>query len=286
MTDITIANGPVKLAASVYGSPAAEPILFLHGVSHSRDTWEEIAQRLSSKYCVWTLDFRGHGHSDRASYELADFVADAEAALAAIGQPAVVVGHSLGACVAGIVAQAPHPQVRAVFLEDPPWFLGEASEWQRSPFPKLFPVISAAQATLQQQSAPLAAYLTFIANAPSPMGGTNSDHFSPRHLLSHASALQRRDTAAGAASSVKPLAEFSPPSRRIGRSAVRSGSFRPIRNAALRSWMATTVRLARINPQAEIVHYPACGHTPHRARAFEQRFSQDLEVFVAALGEA
>lgn len=50
MTDITIANGPVKLAASVYRSPAAEPILFLHGVSHSRDTWEEIAQRLSSKY--------------------------------------------------------------------------------------------------------------------------------------------------------------------------------------------------------------------------------------------
>jgi pimeloyl-ACP methyl ester carboxylesterase len=66
MTDITIANGNTKLAASVYGSPAADPILFLHGISLSRDTWEEIAQRLSPTYRVWTLDFRGHGHSDRS----------------------------------------------------------------------------------------------------------------------------------------------------------------------------------------------------------------------------
>lgn len=286
MTDITIANGRVKLAASVYGPPAAESILFLHGVSHSRDTWEEIAQRLSSKYRVWTLDFRGHGHSDRASYELADFVSDAEAALAAIGRPAVVVGHSLGACVAGILAQAPHPQVRAVFLEDPPWFLGEASEWQRSPFPKLFPVISAAQARFQQEGAPLAAYLTFIANAPSPMGGTNSDHFSPRHLLSHASALQRQDnrcwssvigeTVGGILAAIATDRAFRCPVRIIQAD--------PKCGAALLD--GNEVRLARTNPQAEIIHYPACGHTPHRARAFEQRFSEDLEAFVAALGEA
>ena len=31
MTDITIANGSIKLAASIYGPPDAEPILFLHG---------------------------------------------------------------------------------------------------------------------------------------------------------------------------------------------------------------------------------------------------------------
>ena len=73
MTDITIANGSTKLATSIYGSPNAPPILFLHGRSLSRDTWEEIAQRLSNRFRVWTVDFRGHGHSDRASsYELPD----------------------------------------------------------------------------------------------------------------------------------------------------------------------------------------------------------------------
>jgi pimeloyl-ACP methyl ester carboxylesterase len=91
MTDITIANSNTKLAASVYGPSAAAPILFLHGISLSRDTWEEIAQRLSPTYCIWALDFRGHGHSDRSSrYELVDYVSDAEAALATIGRPAIV----------------------------------------------------------------------------------------------------------------------------------------------------------------------------------------------------
>ncbi len=112
MTDITIANSNIKLAASVYGPPAAAPILFLHGISLSRDTWEEIEQRLSPTYRAWTLDFRGHGHSDRSSqYKFADYVSDAEAALAAIGQPAIVVGHSLGGCVAGVLAQTPRPAV-------------------------------------------------------------------------------------------------------------------------------------------------------------------------------
>ena len=76
------------------------------------------------RYCVWTLDFRGHGHSDRApNCNLAGYVSEAETALAAIGRPAIVVGHWLGACVAGVLSQI-NPNVRAVFLEDPPWLLG------------------------------------------------------------------------------------------------------------------------------------------------------------------
>jgi len=108
MTDIAIANGSIKLAASVYGVDRSNPILFLHGISLSRDTWEEIALRMSNEFSVWTLDFRGHGDSDRASsYELAGYVSDAEATLAAIGRPAIVVGHSLGGVVAdSIIAGA------------------------------------------------------------------------------------------------------------------------------------------------------------------------------------
>ena len=83
MTDITIENRDIRLAASVDGPANAKAILFLHGLSLSRDTWEETAKRLTNQYRVWTLDFRGHGHSDRASsYKLVDFVSDAETALA------------------------------------------------------------------------------------------------------------------------------------------------------------------------------------------------------------
>ena len=102
MTDLTLANGNIRLAASVDGPMDAAPILLLHGASLSRDTWDETKLHLIDRFCVWTLDFRGHGHSDYApNYNLAGYVSDAEIALAAIGRPAIIVGHSLGACVAG-----------------------------------------------------------------------------------------------------------------------------------------------------------------------------------------
>ena len=83
----------------------APPILFLHGATLNRDSWDEIKDRLMGRCCVWTLDFRGHGHSDRVpNYDFSGYVSDAETALAAIGRPAIVVGHSLGACVAGVLA--------------------------------------------------------------------------------------------------------------------------------------------------------------------------------------
>ena len=105
MTDISLWNGGVRLAASVHGPMDGPPILFLHGATLSRDSWDEIKNRLMSRCCVWTLDFRGHGHSDHApNYDFSGYVSDAETALAAIGRPAIVVGHSLGACVAGVLA--------------------------------------------------------------------------------------------------------------------------------------------------------------------------------------
>lgn len=67
MTDITIENRAIRLAASVDGPANARAILFLHGLSLSRDTWEDTARRLTNQYRVWTLDFRGHGHCSRTS---------------------------------------------------------------------------------------------------------------------------------------------------------------------------------------------------------------------------
>ncbi|MFB9266873.1 alpha/beta fold hydrolase [Bradyrhizobium erythrophlei] len=280
MTDITLDNKGVKLAVSVHGPTDGEPILFLHGLSLSRDTWEEIAERLKDRYSVWTLDFRGHGHSDRApSYELADYVSDAETVLAAIERPAVIVAHSLGGCVAGVLAQSGRANVRAVFLEDPPWYLGEPGEWERSVFPKLFAIVSARQATWQRERAPLAAYLAFLANSPTPMGGIGSDHFGARHLLSHASALQRQDGRCWGNIATSVLAAIA--TERKFLCPVRITQSDPRLGAALLEGHET--RLAHDNPHAEIIRYGGCGHTPHRSIEFEQRFMADLQAFISSL---
>jgi len=277
MTDITLNNDGTRLAASVYGPADGEPILFLHGTSLSRDTWMETGLRLAGGHRVWTLDFRGHGHSDKASsYELADYVSDAETILAAIGRPAIVVGHSLGACVAGVLGQVEHSNVRALFLEDPPWYLGEPAEWERSPFPKIFAILSARQAKLQQEYASLATYLEFVSTAPSPMGGTGSDHIGPRHLLSHASALQRQD---GRCWENVPAMLAAIPTGRAFRCPVKIIQADPRLGAALLE--GHEIRLVRTNPRAEIVRYVGSGHGPHRALAFEQRFFDDLLAFTS-----
>jgi pimeloyl-ACP methyl ester carboxylesterase len=283
MTDMTIANGSTRLAVSVHGPLDAAAILFLHGMSQSRDTWDEIVQRLAGRCCVWTLDFRGHGHSDRAlSYELADYVSDAQAALATIGRPAIVVGHSLGGCVAGVLAQVPHPNVRAGFLEDPPWYLGQPGEFDRTQFPKLFAIIRAKQAAWQQDGAPLKQYLEFLSSSPSPMGGINSDHMNARHLLSHASALQRQDNrcwdevigpSGGLLAALNTDRAFRLPAKVIQAD--------PGCGAALLD--SHVQSLAKINPRAEVVRYDGCGHSVHRTSAFEQRFFRDLEDFISSL---
>ncbi|WP_076866209.1 alpha/beta fold hydrolase [Bradyrhizobium mercantei] len=282
MTDITLDNKGVRLAASVDGPPDGEPILFLHGLSLSRDTWQEIGARLSDRYRVWTLDFRGHGHSDRAaSYALADYTSDAETTLAAIGRPAVIVGHSLGGCVAGVLAQRGDANVRAALLEDPPWYLGQPGEWEKSTFPKLFSIVSARQAAWQQARAPLGTYLAFLADSPTPMDGIGRDHFSSRHLLSHASALQRQDGRCWAGGQVAASVLAAIPTEQEFQCPVRIIQADPGCGAALLEGHES--RFAHGNPRADIVRYDGCGHSPHRAIAFEQRFAADLEAFLSSL---
>jgi pimeloyl-ACP methyl ester carboxylesterase len=254
----------------------APPILFLHGVSLSRDSWDEIKDRLMSRYCVWVLDFRGHGHSDRApNYDLSGYVSDAETALAAIGRSAIVVGHSLGACVAGVLGQS-NPNVRAIFLEDPPWFLGRAEDWEQSIFSKLFSLLSLRLPRWQREPAPLATYLEFLSNGRDLLGGQAKDHITIRHLLSHASAIERLDTRCiedvvlrGLLSSIPIDRPFLCPAKLI-RGEQRFG-------AAF--WDPHVDRLKVTNPELEIVKYEQVGHHPHRTIGLAERFSRDLEDF-------
>ena len=283
VTDVSLSNGSIRLAASVHGPTNAPPILFLHGVTLSRDSWDEIKDRLTDRCCVWALDFRGHGHSDRAAnYDLSGYVSDAETALAAIGRPAIVVGHSLGACVAGVLGQS-NRNVRAIFLEDPPWFLGRAEDWEESVFSKLFSILSLRLTRWQQEAASLATYLEFLSNGRDLLGGQAKDHIAIRHLLSHASAIQRLDTRCigddvlrSLLSSIPTDKPFLCPAKLI-RGEKRFG-------AAL--WDAHVDSLRETNPRLEIVQYEQGGHHLHRMIGLAGRFSRDLEDFTSLVDGA
>jgi pimeloyl-ACP methyl ester carboxylesterase len=280
MTDLTLSNGKLKLAASVYGRSDRPALLFLHGLGQSRDTWEEGAQRLTDRYQVWTLDFRGHGHSDRAEiYDLEGYLADAKTALAAIARPALIAGHSLGGVVAGLLAQTGDANVRSVFLEDPPWYMGEPPEWQRTGTWRAFADVRARQASWVKDNTPLPAILDALSNAPST-GGRAKDEILPRHLLSQASALQRQDNRCWALASPEvdhlmvPVPRDRPllcPATVIRGDARFGAVFLDDHET----------RFAKANPGAQIVRYEGSGHTPHRSFAFADRFYADLETFAS-----
>jgi N-formylmaleamate deformylase len=96
------------------------PVLLLHGVQASGLTWLRTAKALEETYDLVMPDFRGHGQSSQVGNDLSPdiLVNDTISLLHALDLSApYVVGHSMGADIAGRLAAA-HP-VRAVVLVDP-----------------------------------------------------------------------------------------------------------------------------------------------------------------------
>lgn len=279
MNDISIENAGLSLAASVYGHPDASPVLLLHGISNSRDVWYDWAVELSDRYRVYTLDFRGHGHSGRADrYALADYVSDAAALLTAIGAPTRVVGHSLGGVVAGVLAQSDHPLVHSALMVDPAWYFGIREEFHRTVYPKRFALLIGLVEQLRAAHAPLAAWVAAIGNTPHPSSGVFADHMSYRQILSHASALQRQDPACWRIPMHESFAtlDTTQPFRRPTR-VIRADS---TLGAAFLDKHADDLRA--VNPSVEVLHYEGSDHFPLRTYAFAPRFRDDLNAFLRA----
>jgi len=132
----TFSTGTVDLhyAAAADDGP---PLLFLHGVMSRWQSWLHIMPAFANRWQLHALDFRGHGESGRTpgAYRATDYAADVIAYLREqVQQPAVIVGHSLGAIVTIAVAADAPELVRAVVLEDPP--LGAFSDQSLSNRPE------------------------------------------------------------------------------------------------------------------------------------------------------
>jgi pimeloyl-ACP methyl ester carboxylesterase len=119
---MVISGGGTKLAARQLGS--GNPVVFVHGSAGGLDSWATIASLLAEEFETWVFARRGYPPSDPhpAAKTFADDVCDVEAVLAAVGQPAHLVGASYGATVALHTALHAHHVVRSLALFEPPLF--------------------------------------------------------------------------------------------------------------------------------------------------------------------
>lgn len=103
-------------------------LVCLHGRWGRGETWSDFIGRYKDRYRIVAPDQRGHGLSDKPEegYAMTDYARDIHELIQKLGiAPAVVVGHSMGARVAGYLTALYPNSVRAVALLDE---TGQASE--------------------------------------------------------------------------------------------------------------------------------------------------------------
>ncbi|TMR06751.1 alpha/beta hydrolase [Nonomuraea turkmeniaca] len=118
-----IVNGSLMNYAE--GPDHGPPLLLIHGQSTDWRNWSRVLPGLAERYHVFAVDCYGHGRSARVpeKYTAQALAADARRFLTqVVKEPAVVAGHSSGGLVAAALAADAPDQVRAVVLEDPPFF--------------------------------------------------------------------------------------------------------------------------------------------------------------------
>lgn len=116
----TVTLPDVVLAVRVDGDPAAPAVLLLHGLGRDGSDLAAVGAALAPRHRVIAPDLRGHGGSGRAQrYGFGPMREDAVGLLDALGvDRADVVGHSMGATVAWLLAEEHPDRVRRLVVLD------------------------------------------------------------------------------------------------------------------------------------------------------------------------
>jgi pimeloyl-ACP methyl ester carboxylesterase len=201
-THHTIDNGGVALHVADDGDHTLPTVLLLHGITSCTTTWDWLVPRLTERYRVLRLDFRGHGRSDRAAdtYQLPFYVSDAIAVCEQVaGRPCLVVGHSLGGGTAAALAQQRPDLVTAIVLEDPALMAAvdldpaNATALEDNTLLEGFALMRQMAPLLQAQQMTSEALADVLQAAPAPSGGTFGERIHRDGIVAMAAGILQMD---------------------------------------------------------------------------------------------
>ncbi len=124
--------GQARLHITCTGHGSGKPtLLLLHGHTDHGQCWTTLARDYAARFNCVMPDMVGHGQSSRLTDRrtLNTMVAEISSLLYMLGLDEVrVIGHSMGAHLAAMLAAALPRKVKAIVLEDPPWFVDQPRE--------------------------------------------------------------------------------------------------------------------------------------------------------------
>lgn len=102
-------------------------VVFIHGIGHSGNAWEEVIAKLPKDIRVISIDLLGFGKSPKPRWPIYSVRLQARTFIATIlrlriNGPIILVGHSLGALVSVEIARRYPLLVRSLVLCSPPFY--------------------------------------------------------------------------------------------------------------------------------------------------------------------
>jgi esterase len=276
---VRVENGGVELNVELEGASDAPLVVFLHGVSGCCRTYDFLPPEVTDGRRIARVDLRGHGMSHHApgTYTIDRYGEDVVALLRALDRPAVIAGHSLGGVTAWWVAQRAPDAVAAVFLEDPPLYMGEPAEHEKNLAIPVFRSVRERAAVWQRDRASIDDVVAALAPAPLGPERRMGEVMAPDALRARAEAYLRMDPGvldqAADRSTLAPTDTSAPvtvPALVLAADDAMGAAF-PARHEE---------RLAQTHPDVEVVRVPGAGHGIHEEREHRADYVRHLVAFL------
>jgi pimeloyl-ACP methyl ester carboxylesterase len=258
-------------------------LLFVHGTTGSHISFLPFMPALAAHAHVYALDLPGHGLSGRTpdAYQLPDYGRLVTGFVqTVIGQPTIIVGHSMGALVAAWVAGHAPDDVDGIFLEDPPIYLTQFPRFKETGFHAYFSHLLEYLTAHHARHGTLAEMVDYVSQAPvNEKGQTLMDIGGPEQVKERAQQIHQLDPQTLAPAVDGTLLGDEEPDALLAR--VRC----PVRLLAA-DWDAGGAldaqdverAVANLN-QCKVITFPGAGHTLHLERPTE--YGETLLAFVA-----
>jgi pimeloyl-ACP methyl ester carboxylesterase len=175
------------------GEPSAPPLVALHALGKSAESWDQVAAVLGEKYRFLALDQRGHGGSARTSTYTFELMCDdlLHFANALNLERFTLLGHSMGGTVSYLFSETFPSRIERLIVEDtPPPFLDKSIEVPTKPSDPLPFDWLVVPSILRQLNEPNPEWWTHLTNIimPTLIIGGGSSHI-PQNKLQEVSEL-------------------------------------------------------------------------------------------------